>query len=126
MTLEARYDPALNQLSVTGCLNDSALAGKPTYALALSTTSASIGPLDPGIYMVFLDGLDPLRTVVLKTGNRAVVAELPRAGREGRRDSVVLPGSVVERIRVLRGSQYVAALLSQGTGTLYLVPRVTT
>ena len=57
---------------------------------------------------------------------RAVVAELPRAGREGRRDSVVLTGSVVERIRVLRGSQYVAALLSQGTGTLYLVPRVTT
>lgn len=111
---------------MSGCLNDGSLAGRVSYALALSSASASIGPLDPGIYMVFLDGLDPIRTVILKTGGETVVAERPTHGRVGARDSMALPGSLIERLRVLAGRQYVAALLTRGTGTLYLVPLVAT
>ena len=126
MAYARRYDPEIDLQSATGCLNDAALAGKVSYALTLGTASASVGPLDPGIYMVFLDGLDPIRTVVLKTGGSTVTAGRPSAGREGGRDSVILPGSLVERLRVLPSGPYVAALLTQGTGTLYLVPLVTT
>ena len=126
MAYARRYDPEIDLQSATGCLNDAALAGKVSYALTLGTASASVGPLEPGIYMVFLDGLDPLRTVVLKVGDARVVAERPASGRAGARDSVLLPGSQVERIRVPAGSRYVAALLTQGTGTLYLVPLVAT
>lgn len=125
MVLERRHDPAIDRASVEGCLNDSSLAGKASYALRLTTASASIGPIEPGIDMVFLGGLDPLRTVVLKVGAQEVVAELPVEGRVGGRDSPLLPGNRVERIRVLPGRRHVAALLTEGTGTLYLVPRVT-
>ena len=126
MTLERGCDPKIDRQSTSGCVNDSVLTGKVSYTLALSTASASIGPIHPGIYMVFLDGLDPIRTVVLKTGGSTVTAGRPSAGREGGRDSVILPGSLVERLRVLPSGPYVAALLTQGTGTLYLVPLVTT
>jgi hypothetical protein len=126
MTFERRYNPELDHQSVSGCLNDASIAGRPSHALALSAASASVGPLVPGIYMVFLDGLDPTRTVVLKTGGETVTAELPTAVRRGERDSALLPGSLIGRVRVLLGRQYVAASLTQGTGTLYLVPLVTT
>lgn len=126
MAYERRYNPEIDLQSAAGCLNDAALAGKVSYALALSTTSASIGPLDPGIYMVFLDGGDPIRTVVLKTGEATVVAERPSGGRANARDSVLFPGGLVERLRVPAWGPYVAALITQGTGTLYLVPLVAT
>lgn len=126
MATEHRYDPEIERLSTSGCVNDGVLGGKVSYALALGPASASIGPLEPGIYLVFLDGLDPVRTVVLKTGPSTVTAELPAAGRAGARASVVLPGSVVERLRVRASDNYVAALITRGTGTLYLVPLVTT
>lgn len=126
MTHPRSYNPETDHQSATGCLNDSSLAGKPSYALGLTTASASLGPLNPGIYMVFLDGLDPIRTVVLKVGAERVQAERPANGSRDGRDSVLLPGSTVERIRVLPGRQHVAAFVTQGTGTLYLVPLVTT
>jgi hypothetical protein len=126
MVLERRYDPALDRASLEGCLNDAVLAGHGTYALAVSTTSAVLGPIPAGIYRVFLDGLDPLRAVVLTTGDARVVAERPASGREGVRTSAVMPGNATERLRVLRGRQHVAALVTQGTGTLYLVPLVVT
>jgi hypothetical protein len=126
MALESRFDPEADRLSATGCLNDSVLAGKLSYALTVGTASASIGPIPPGIYLVFLDGLDPLRTVVLKTGAATVAAERPTNGRAGGRGSAVMPGSLIERIRVSADEPYVAASVSQGTGTLYLVPLVTT
>ena len=45
MTLERRYDPKIDQQSTSGCVNDSVLTGKVSYTLALSTASASIGPI---------------------------------------------------------------------------------
>jgi hypothetical protein len=65
MTHPRSYNPETDHQSATGCLNDCSLAGKASYALGLTTTSSSLGPLNPGIYLVFLDGLDPIRTVVL-------------------------------------------------------------
>lgn len=126
MAVGHRYDPEVERQSTSGCVNDGVLGAMVSYALALGPASASIGPLEPGIYRVFLDGLDPLRTLVIKTGPSSVTAELPAAGRAGARASVVLPGNAVERLRVRASENYVAALLTRGTGTLYLVPLVAT
>lgn len=126
MVLERRYDPEIARQSATGCLNDGVLAGAVSHALALSTTSASVGPLAAGVYRVFLHGGDPLQTVVLKTGDERVMAETPVSARNGARGSALMQGSQVERIRVLREKPYLAAMLTHGTGMLYLVPLVMT
>lgn len=120
MGYEPYFDPAAAKESTVACLNDHALRDGLTYALAVGTTSASV-EVAPGLYRVFLAGLDGSKTVSLLVGESAVEAE---AATSGGVSSVAFPGSAMERVRVPPGTGHVAALLSAGSGTLVLVSLV--
>ena len=120
MGYEPHFDPAATRESTVACLNDRSLRDGKTYALAVGTTSASL-VVAPGLYRVFLAGLDAAKTVSLRVGVSAIVAEAPTSAGVS---SVAFPGSAIERVRVPPGTGYVAALLDAGSGTLILVSLV--
>lgn len=123
MAYEPLYDPEQAVDSTITCLNDRALQGKNSYALSVSTNAASVTLTTGGIYMVFLDGLDPTKTLSLSVGASSSTPTAPTSGTPT--NVVVFPCGAVERIRVPPSRLVVSAMLSAGTGTLYLVPLVT-
>lgn len=123
MAYEPLYDPDQAIDSTISCLNDRALQGKNSYALSVSTNAMPVTLAVGGIYMVFLDGLDPTKTISLSVGAASSTPTLPTNGSPS--NVVVFPGGAVERIRVPPSRLVVSAMLSTGSGTLYLVPLVT-
>ncbi|MBI5518359.1 MAG: hypothetical protein HY909_31600 [Deltaproteobacteria bacterium] len=109
------------EASALACINDLTDATALAFALALSTTAAATGKLTPGIYLVFLDGLDATRNVVLRTAPSSSSPTATTPDTSGQ-NTAIFPGSSVERVRVRTDRPYVVAKLSAGTGTLYLVP----
>ena len=104
------------------CINDRVLQGRKSYALSLDEDAQAF-QVDAGIYLVWLDGLDPFRTVLLTTQATAgsPVVEVPDSSGKV---SAAFPGSLVERLRVVPTHRYIVARLGSGEGTLYLVPLV--
>lgn len=101
MGYEPYFDSAAAMESTVACLNDHALRDGLTYALTVGTTSASV-EVAPGLYRVFLAGLDASKTVSLLVGDSAVEAE---AATGGGVSSVSFPGSAMERVRVPPGTR---------------------
>ena len=118
---QRQFDPEIADESVRAGLNDGAIQGAASYALAVTTASTAI-EVPAGIYRVFLGGMDPAVTIALATGDSGVSASLPTSGTAVA--CAVFPGSAVERVRVLPGATWVAAISAGGSGTLYLAPLV--
>lgn len=123
MAYEPLYDPEQSVDSTLTCLNDRALQGKASYALTVGTTAASVTLTTGGIYMAFLDGLDPTKTLALVVDATSQTPAFPTSGSSA--NVVLFPCGSVERIRVPPTRLIVSAKLSSGSGTLYLVPLVT-
>lgn len=115
MGFRRQFDPEIGRAAHDACVNDGALDGRLSYALGVSGTSASL-LVEPGIYRVFLAERSATTSVAVATGDNSVSVALPTSGQA----VGVFPGDVVERLRVLPDRPYVAAILSTGTGTLYL------
>ena len=122
MGYEPHFDPDVDQVSTMTCINDRVLQGRKSYALSLDEDAQAF-QVDAGIYLVWLDGLDPFRTVLLTTQATAgsPVVEVPDSSGKV---SAAFPGSLVERLRVVPTHRYIVARLVSGEGTLYLVPLV--
>ena len=115
MGFRRQFDPEIGRAARDASVNDGALDGRLSYALAVSTSSASL-QVEPGIYRVYLAERTATTSVAIATGDNSVSVALPTTGQP----AGVFPGDVVERVRVLPDRPYVAAILSTGTGTLYL------
>jgi len=121
MGYQREFDPEIGEESLRACVNDAVLGGAKSYALSLSTTSATV-QVEPGIYRVFLDGMSASAVVAIKTGDTGVAASLPSTSSST--SSGVFAGNTEVRLRVQPDGTTVAAVLGTGTGTLYLVPVV--
>lgn len=123
MGFQRQFDPEIAVEGTLACVNDGAIQDAKSYALAVSTSGSSSMEVAPGLYRVFLGGMSAAITIAIKTGSSSgVAAVLPTTSTSEL--SGVFPGSMAERIRVLPGSPWVAAISSGGNGTLYLVPLV--
>ncbi|MBI5515798.1 MAG: hypothetical protein HY909_18595 [Deltaproteobacteria bacterium] len=109
------------EASAVACINDLTDATVLAFSLSLSTSAAATGKLTAGIYLVFLDGLDPTKNVILRTAPTSSSPAATTPDTSGQ-NTAIFPGSSVERVRVRTDRPYVVAKLSTGTGTLYLVP----
>lgn len=127
MAYERIFDEESTRAGALACINDG--FGMYPYGLSVGTSIASLEGVTPGIYRVFLAGMDAAQVVVVMTTDTPMtgVWVLPDpGGGEGVDDRPfsLFPGNVVERIRVLPIQRVVNAQISSGTGMLYLVPVV--
>lgn len=122
MPFSRMFDAEVDRAAFEGCLNDGAIADADSYCLPLTSSSANLSTVAPGVYQVFLAGLDPSATVLVRAGRTSDPLPLPTSSTSQR--VTLFPGSVVARIRVLPGNKVVSARLISGSGDLYLVPLV--
>lgn len=110
-----------DEASAVACINEVTDINGRAYSMALTINASASPKLVPGIYLVFLDGLDATKNVVLATAATSSSPSVSTPDSSGQ-NAAIFPGSSVERIRVLANRTFVVAKLSTGTGTLYLVP----
>lgn len=122
MPFDRMFDEEVDRAAVEGCLNDGDIQGVKTYVLSLSNSSSHLSDVAPGIYRVFLDGLSPSATVLLRVGRASDSLTSPTSASPA--SLSMFPGSDVVRIRVLPGNTFVSARMLTGTGDLYFVPVV--
>jgi hypothetical protein len=124
MAYQRGYDEEIARTAALACIND---GEEGTYALSLeSDETTTVDDVSPGIYRVFLGGMDGTKVVAITTTTAAEGGPitLPTPGTTPTpTDNPVglFPGNVVERLRVFAGFGTVNARLVSGAGTLYLV-----
>lgn len=121
MGFQPDFDPEIGDESVRACLNDGALQGAESYALAVNTTTGTSVEVPPGVYRVYLAGQSATESIALITDAAAATPAFPSGSPSA---SVVFPGNEVVRVRVQPDKRFVSAISAVGSGTLYLVPVV--
>lgn len=119
-----------DDLSVTTCINDAVEGvGARSFMASIGPTqnNAGIGPMPPGIYLIFIENLDPTKIVLVGTygASAGLVGQTdpPTAGNQ--KAVALFPGSSIERLRVSADRPYIfARLLNAGSANLYFVPLV--
>lgn len=96
-------------------------------SISASQPNTGIGPVPPGVYLIFIKNLDPTKTVLVSTYGAAAglsgQTDKPTSGTP--RSVALFPGSSVERLRVTADRPYVfARLVDSGSADVYLVPLV--
>ena len=127
MAYQRTFDEEIARTAALACINDGMVSQNGSYGVPLSTTTASVDDVAPGIYRAFIAGMDPSLVVALTITASAETVTPPTVTLPASPTTApvaIFPGSVVERIRVLAGFQSINALLVSGTATLYLVPIV--
>ena len=123
MTFNRAFDEETGRAAQLSCLNDGNITDVLTRGLTITDTADALTDVAPGIYDVFLAGMNAAATVLLYVGrstSEALDDPLTTPGRV-----TMFPGNVVARIRVQPGKKVVKArLLVSGTEALYLVPVV--
>lgn len=124
MAYQRFFDEEIARTAALACINDASFGLLQSYALDLSTTTATISDVAPGVYRVFLAGMDPSLVVAVVVASGTKTVDIPTSGSTPTFDDppCLFPGNVVERLRVIGGLQTVNARLVSGTATLYLVP----
>lgn len=127
MAYQRGYDEEIARTAALACINDGE-AG--TYALTLEDDeTTTVDDVSPGIYRVFLGGMDGTKVVAITTTTTADGGPItlptpnspPTPPTPTDEQVGLFPGNVVERLRVFAGLQTVNARLVSGAGTLYLV-----
>lgn len=116
MGFQRYFDPEIGAATAHACVNDGALQARTNYAFAVGTSSQRLA-VEPGVYRAFLSGMPAGTVVAVKTGDSSVAAALPTSAGD---ESAAFPGNAAVTIRVLPDKPYVAAILSTGSGDLYL------
>lgn len=119
-----------DDLSVTTCINDATegVGGKSFMSsISASPLNTGIGPVPPGVYLIFIKNLDPTKIVLVATyaasGGLSGLTDAPTSGSP--KSVALFPGSSVERLRVTADRPYVfPRLLDTGSADIYLVPLV--
>lgn len=125
MAYQRFFDEEMTRAGDLACIND-VIGQLQSYALDLSTTTASIEDVPPGIYRAFLAGMDPSLVVAVVVASSTRTVDLPTSGSTPTFEDppCLFPGNAVERLRVIGGVQTVNARLVSGSATMYLVPVV--